>query len=686
MQKVLRAINKFMFIIVWGFTFFFLFIFAWYRELNSYEPDVKDDIFSVFVDTGKTYANEDGKNIRLKNWYVNIKILENGNLKISEVWDARYKNITTMYRSFGEGVQKENILLPKVYKINSPLYLNDYGIEEGKNFGIPFNETLFKIKQNFGNYHLDRYKGRMEIGWGIDTKETSGIYLIEYTLDGASRFNKDSSEIFHKIIDNNSLKTDKLIVDIEHQNRNLTKENTRFFGHGSSNLRIEYINGKIKVKSDGKFPLGQMCEYRLIMPTHFLKKANDNTYNYTAEILNEEYKLYDIFISDKLEELWKHEKSINLSTAVYITLISATLNYICYSVFKIIKYKRIRDLRLEKINKFKYYTEVPADLGLDIAKINYFYNKDLDLSQIIQTTILKAIYFKILEIKEESEELKNKKELTYIVNQGRYNEIVLKNNFSETEKEILSLFIENKNEINEVKQGEINIYLSASIDKLIKTYKKEMKEKKNELKEKGYIREEKDEKEKNILEKVHLALTCLLTLSFLILLVVLIINIYGYKKIYPYRVFRIIKLKYSIFLISASCILGLISLKLKHRSLSTKGLKLENELKGFKRHLTDFTLMNERDEKELLIWNKILIYATLFGISKKVLKHLEKIDPEIYNQTNRNWSAISFYSGRNTPYNVSSTHSRSGGYGSFSGGGSSGGGGGGFGGGSGGGR
>lgn len=61
MKKVLRFINNFSFIIFWVFPFCLLFIFAWYRDLNPYKPNAKEDIFSAFLDTGKTYANEDGR-------------------------------------------------------------------------------------------------------------------------------------------------------------------------------------------------------------------------------------------------------------------------------------------------------------------------------------------------------------------------------------------------------------------------------------------------------------------------------------------------------------------------------------------------------------------------------------------------------------------------------------------------
>ena len=659
-------------------------------EKNSIE---NEDVFSKFVDTGKTEADEESENVSLKNWYADIKILENGNLKITEIWDAKYRgDITTMYRSFGRGVLKDNVLSPKVYKLNNKVDFNNIDIEKEKEASKVFSEVPFKEKQSFGNYHLGVYEGRLEIGWGIDKDKKEDVYLFEYELNGASVLNKDSSEIFHRFIDKNSINTDKLMLRIGHETKMLEKEKTAFFGHGSDNLNIRYEGGKIYAQSLGTFPLGQMCEYRLVMPKSFLNDASRNREIDVHEIWNIEKKIYDTFITAKIKEVEKYEKSINLSTISYIVFIAASLNCICYLIFKIIKYKKINNLRMEKVKKFKYYTEVPEDIDLDIMKIIFFKCGTPDtynLSQILQTVVLKAIYLKILEINEEAGKdrkgiFKQEKKLVYKINEEKYNEEILKNTLSEFEKEVIKLFIKSKDENGLAYQEKINAKLETSLDTLYKSYTKDIADKKEELKKNGYIREEKEEKTKNKLEANHLKSIYLLILIFGIIFTLLIIFEASYKGIDAYNIFRIINLKYSIALINISFILTLISMGLKHRSLSTKGLQAQNELKGFKKHLTDFSLMNERDEKEIIIWEKILIYATFFGISKKVLKHLKKINPEIYNEINRNWYLTSFYSGAFTPSSIASISAGSGGYGGFSSGGSFGGGG--FGGGSGGGR
>ncbi len=51
---------------------------------------------------------------------------------------------------------------------------------------------------------------------------------------------------------------------------------------------------------------------------------------------------------------------------------------------------------------------------------------------------------------------------------------------------------------------------------------------------------------------------------------------------------------------------------------------------GLKKYLEDFTLLNEREVKEVALWKDYMIYATLFGIAEKVIKDMKAINPEYF--------------------------------------------------------
>lgn len=51
-------------------------------------------------------------------------------------------------------------------------------------------------------------------------------------------------------------------------------------------------------------------------------------------------------------------------------------------------------------------------------------------------------------------------------------------------------------------------------------------------------------------------------------------------------------------------------------------------LQGYANFLKDFTLVDEREIQEVALWKDYLIYATLFGMGKEVLKKMKQINPE----------------------------------------------------------
>lgn len=66
----------------------------------------------------------------------------------------------------------------------------------------------------------------------------------------------------------------------------------------------------------------------------------------------------------------------------------------------------------------------------------------------------------------------------------------------------------------------------------------------------------------------------------------------------------------------------------KLNDLNEKGQKELAEVYGLRKFLDEFTLINERGVTEGVIWEDLMVYATLFGIAKKVLSELKKVYPD----------------------------------------------------------
>ena len=120
---------------------------------------------------------------------------------------------------------------------------------------------------------------------------------------------------------------------------------------------------------------------------------------------------------------------------------------------------------------------------------------------------------------------------------------------------------------------------------------------------------------------------------------------------------------------------------------TSKGINEQEQWKAFKKYMEDFSLLDEKEVPQLIIWEKYLVFATAFGIADKVIKQLKIIYPELNEQDTLNnlvlFAAMSNSGVLNTNFisslNTSTSHMYSSTYssGSGSGGGFSGGGGGG---------
>ena len=57
---------------------------------------------------------------------------------------------------------------------------------------------------------------------------------------------------------------------------------------------------------------------------------------------------------------------------------------------------------------------------------------------------------------------------------------------------------------------------------------------------------------------------------------------------------------------------------------TTKGRELNQKLEGLKNYLKDYSLMDEREAKEIELWDDYLIYSVMFGQNKKIIEEYEK--------------------------------------------------------------
>jgi uncharacterized membrane protein len=56
-----------------------------------------------------------------------------------------------------------------------------------------------------------------------------------------------------------------------------------------------------------------------------------------------------------------------------------------------------------------------------------------------------------------------------------------------------------------------------------------------------------------------------------------------------------------------------------------KGEKTKNRIEGLKRFINDYSSLDEKDKKEVVLWDDYLIYAVLFEQNKSIIKDMLKL-------------------------------------------------------------
>ncbi len=72
-----------------------------------------------------------------------------------------------------------------------------------------------------------------------------------------------------------------------------------------------------------------------------------------------------------------------------------------------------------------------------------------------------------------------------------------------------------------------------------------------------------------------------------------------------------------------------------------EGRVLNLKFTNFKKYLSDYSLMKEHPPESVVLWEQYLAYATAFGVAKKTVKAMEKVNPQFVEQT-RNFNMFTY--------------------------------------------
>lgn len=595
-----------------------------------------------------------------------------GSIDVTETWDMYINETNTIFKTFEyDSSRFSSIENVKVRNLTDHI--------EYKNV----NKLQYHVDPN-GYYGLDNKDGDFEIAWYAGFDESTGYkkYQIEYTVTDAVAVYKDYAEVYWKLVgDNGGIPIDNLNFTMHLPDEQLSKNDVKVWTH------VATLKGASEIKNKGKVearfwevPSNTFVEVRTLFNNDNANVVSERTYrkNILDEVVKEETG-------------WAKTANFKRATKnVFGTIVSGILAILTciVSVWQVKGYfssrKGLKNKPKPSTN-YDYFRDLPRDnasAAQAMALMSRAETPTIDLGPAFSATLMMLDVKKYISFsKTQNEKGKEDVLITFLPEDGTQTLLT-------EDEEIFFNFLKGtkKDEsANEVSMTDIKKYISTHTSKALSLNSKIKSSLQKFLKSGEYIDEEQTEKRNGI--------AGIWGLSFVMAIFSVILYFAfapEYRTVTSYLIGWVIGI-YCIFFL----ILSLAAfIQLKRSGIYTqKGVDEINQWEAFKKYMLHFSLLKDRELPELKLWEKYLVFATAFGISKKVIKKLKVAYPEYadgtYYHTHyySSYMALSSDVGFNSIFDSSiSSLSSAMSSGSGTGGGSSGGGGGGGGGGSSGGR
>jgi len=560
-------------------------------------------ILGICFLSGKVNAGD----LNLNDLKYDIQLNSDGSMDVIERWNIYIENTNTLFKTFEADEGYSEIVNAEVYEINS---------DGSKSLFEKIDKEMYHVTK--GSYYaLVNSDNKFEIAWGASVENETKTYELHYkVLDCIKNYN-DCSEIYWQLISNDSgIPADKITGTIKLPSKVNDIENLRAWGHGP-------INGDVSIDSEDtvSFEIEYLDPYNLL---EFRIAVLENNIFSGAKIINEN-KFDDILNEETIsanEANANREKYIQYLNAekqrkenIINTLRSFIILVIAFYGWKIIKYFRllIKNPKNKPSVEYDYFREIPNEetTPAEAAYMYYFEknNMSVNISKVLSATILDLALKKYIEF---SVDNSKRKEQIIITILGK-NDKQLK--LKQDEEMIYDLLCDVASKYN-------GAFTLKEFEKYAKSHYSSFLEKVDSLKEKAEDElEKKDIYDKEIIKNAtkwngKSGLYGILGAVFFFMSL-----ISGYVET--------MLVSALLFVVTIVIIIMCSIMYKRERNLTQKGIDEAEKWKGLKRYMEDFSLLNEREVPELVLWEKYLVFATAFGIADKVLKQLKIKYPEL---------------------------------------------------------
>lgn len=521
----------------------------------------------------------------------NVVLNEDGSADIVETWDVDISETNTMFKDFDLSSDSsyfiDNVRVTRVEQGREvpleQIYEEQYHVDHNCYYGLMIDSYTFEIVWNVG----------------LDNSSDTRTYKIYYTVNNAVKIYSDCTEFYWQFLsDENSMSGRNITGTVTLPKGIQDIEKLRVWGHGDFSGNIEKVSTNQVQFNMNTLHSNSMLEIRIVTEDNIFEESINN-YNIP--------KLSSIL---EKEQRWSDEANAQRAKARIAFIAVALVILVIFSIYlrKIIKYINAgKELKLQQYskNELQYFRDIPNEKNATPARAAYLYyfknvNSSFEnyTSKIFSATLLQLTLKKYITLEPEG-----KKNIRINI-LPKTNELVP---LEKDEQIIYDLIIKASKTNTSITTEEFEKYAKRNYDDFYEYMERVCQEAKEYEINSGVIDEERKKLYNKWSRKGGFYIFAILLLMFSTIAVILV----------PILIEFII------------CAVLCFKNAGKISALSEKGYEESCQWKALKKYMEDFSLLKEKEVPDLILWEKFLVYATTFGISKKVLDQLVEVYPQI---------------------------------------------------------
>ena len=567
--------------------------------------NIKKYIFAVLVFVAVLMISNISKagSLEFNNLTIDATLKENGDMVVTEFWNINIRDTNTLFKDWKLDYEKysgiEDVSVVEVFEDGSQKKFTEIG------------EEMYHVTKDCF-YAFPISEDTYEIAWGVHVDNAVKEYRITYTVKNVVNHYDDCYELYWQFVGpDNAIPINELTGVITLENAVYDIEDLRTWAHGP-------LTGEVKILSNDTIQFNA-------------ERINPNTY-IEARVAIAELDVFsgiavtdpDKTLQDIIDEetIWadeanrlREQNTLIINRTVY-GFIAISILLTVFAIFKLKKARKIREEnvvnKIKATQEYEYFRDIPDETAsaaeaLFLYKYGSVSNQTRNNGKILSATMLNLCLKNRLEF--EVDQAKKKNNITFIIkgeNTKNAKELTT------DEKLILDLLEEaadykkddeeKETDIKKLTVKELEKYAKKNAEHFIKTFENVDTKVRENAREKGKY-------DPKIVEKslkwstwsiLYAVLGVFGLVFFVIPGIVMFIIASTYHKLYK-----------------------------EMDTLTQKGEDEKQEWKGLKKYMEEFSLLKDKEVPHLVLWEKYLVYATVFGIAEKVIKQLKIVYPQI---------------------------------------------------------